>query len=129
MARYIIISTLTDEGAKTLKKNPDRVKKVNSELKDMGVNVLDQYVVLGDFDFLSIVEADDVSAITKVVVELLSRGSIRTVTYRVIPVNEFIESLKWKDFEQLCGSVYSNNFLNKKIRGKPETTWNRWRDR
>ncbi len=94
MARYIIISTLTDEGAKTLKKNPDRVKKVNSELKDMGVNVLDQYVVLGDFDFLSIVEADDVSAITKVVVELLSRGSIRTVTYRVIPVNEFIESLK-----------------------------------
>ncbi len=94
MARYIIISTLTDEGAKTLKKNPGRVKEVNAELKDLGLNVLDQYVVLGNFDFLSIVEADDEAAITRAIVELLSRGSIRTVTYRAIPMNEFIESLK-----------------------------------
>jgi uncharacterized protein with GYD domain len=94
MARYIIISTLTDEGAKTLKKNPGRVKEVNAELKYLGLNVLDQYVVLGDFDFLSIVEADDEAAIPKAIVELLSRGSIRTVTYRAIPMNEFIESLK-----------------------------------
>jgi uncharacterized protein with GYD domain len=94
MARYIIISTLTDEGAKTLKKNPGRVKEVNAELKYLGLDVLDQYVVLGNFDFLSIVEADDEAAITKAIVELLSRGSIRTVTYRAIPMNEFIESLK-----------------------------------
>ncbi len=33
MGRYIIISNLTDEGAKTLKKNPGRVKEVNAELK------------------------------------------------------------------------------------------------
>jgi uncharacterized protein with GYD domain len=94
MARYIIISTLTDEGAKTLKKNPGRVKEVNAELKDLGLNVLDQYAVLGNFDFLSIVEADNETAIAKAVVELLSRGSIKTATYRAIPINEFIESLK-----------------------------------
>ncbi len=39
MGRYVIISTLTDEGAKTLKENPGRVKEVNAELKEMGVNV------------------------------------------------------------------------------------------
>jgi uncharacterized protein with GYD domain len=94
MARYIIISTLTDEGAKTLKKNPGRVKEVNAELKDLGLNVLDQYAVLGNFDFLSIVEANNETAIAKAVVELLSRGSIKTATYRAIPINEFIESLK-----------------------------------
>lgn len=94
MARYIIISTLTDEGARTLKKNPERVREVNSELKEMGINVLEQYIVLGNFDFLNLVEANDDTAITKGVVELLSRGSIRTATYRVIPVNDFIESLK-----------------------------------
>ncbi len=94
MAKYIIISKLTDEGAKTLRENPGRVKKVNTECRDMGVNVLDQYVVLGDFDFVNIVEADDETAINRTVVELLSRGSIRTATYRVIPVNEFIESFK-----------------------------------
>ena len=94
MGRYIIISNLTDEGAKTLKKNPGRVKEVNAELKDMGVNVLDQYAVLGNFDFLTIVEADDETTIAKAVVEIASRGSIKTVTYKAIPIDEFIESLK-----------------------------------
>jgi len=94
MANYIIISNLTDEGAKTLKNNPDRVKEVNDELKDMGVNVLDQYAVLGNFDFLTIVEADDETAIAKAVVEIGSRGSIKTATYKAIPIDEFIESLK-----------------------------------
>jgi uncharacterized protein with GYD domain len=93
MAKYIIISNLTDEGAKTLKKNPGRVKEVNDELKDMGVNVLDQYAVLGNFDFVTIVEADD-ETITRAVVEIASRGSIKTATYRAIPINEFINSLK-----------------------------------
>ncbi|MCX9009736.1 MAG: GYD domain-containing protein [Candidatus Methanoperedens sp.] len=94
MARYIITSTLTDDGAKTLKKNPGRIKEVNAELKEMGIQVLDQYVVLGNFDFMTIVESEDENKIFKAVVELLSRGSIRTATYRAIPVNEFIESLE-----------------------------------
>ncbi|MCZ7393478.1 MAG: GYD domain-containing protein [Candidatus Methanoperedens sp.] len=94
MARYIIISNLTDEGARTLKKNPGRVKEVNAELKDMGVNVLDQYAVLGNFDFLTIVEADDEAVVSKAIVEILSRGSIKTATYKALPIDEFIESLR-----------------------------------
>jgi len=94
MGRYIIISNLTDEGAKTLKKNPGRVKEVNAELKDLGVNVLDQYAVLGNFDFLTVVEADDETTVAKAVVESASRGSIKTATYKAIPIDEFIESLK-----------------------------------
>lgn len=92
MAIYIIISDLTDEGAKTLKKNPGRVKEVNDELKAMGVKVLDQYAVLGNFDFLSIVEADDEATVSKAIVEILSRGSIKTSTYKAIPIDEFIAS-------------------------------------
>ena len=94
MARYVIISNLTDEGARTLKKNPGRVKEVNDELGYMGVKVVDQYAVLGNFDFLTIVEADDEATVTKAVVEIASRGSIKTATYRMIPIDEFIESLK-----------------------------------
>ena len=94
MSRYIIISNLTDEGAKTLKKNPGRIKEVNNEIKNMGVEVIDQYAVLGNFDFLSIVEADDETKITKAIVEIASRGSIKTVTYKVMEIDEFIKSLK-----------------------------------
>jgi uncharacterized protein with GYD domain len=94
MAKFIIISNLTDEGAKTLKKNPGRIKEVNGELKDMGVEVLDQYAVLGNFDFVTIVEAVDDSRVTKALVEIASRGSIKTSTYRALPIDEFIDSLK-----------------------------------
>jgi uncharacterized protein with GYD domain len=94
MSRYIIISNLTDEGAKTLKKNPGRVKEVNNELKNMGVEVVDQYAVLGNFDFLSIVEPEDETNIMKAIVEIASRGSIKTATYKVMQIDEFIKSLK-----------------------------------
>ena len=94
MSIYIIISDLTDEGAKTLKKNPGRVKEVNVELEGMGVKVLDQYAILGNFDFLTVVEADDEATVGKAIVEILSRGSIKTATYKAIPIDEFIESLK-----------------------------------
>ncbi len=94
MSRYIIISNLTDEGAKTLKKNPGRVKEVNNELKNMGVEVIDQYAVLGNFDFISIVEAEDETNITKAIVEIASRGSIKTATYKLMQIDDFIKSLK-----------------------------------
>lgn len=60
----------------------------------MGVKVLDQYAVLGNFDFLSIVEADDEATVTKAIVEILSRGSIKTSTYKAILIDEFIASLR-----------------------------------
>ncbi len=94
MSRYIIISNLTDEGAKTLKKNAGRIKEVNSELKSMGVNVIDQYAVLGNFDFVTIVEAEDDIMVMKAVIAIDSRGSIKTATYKAVPIEEFIESLK-----------------------------------
>ncbi len=94
MSRYIIISNLTDEGAKTLKKNAGRIKEVNAELKSMGVNVIDQYAVLGNFDFVTIVEAEDDIMVMKAVIAIDSRGSIKTATYKAVPIDEFIESLK-----------------------------------
>ena len=94
MSRYIVISNLTDEGAKTLKKNAGRIKEVNAELKSMGVNVIDQYTVLGNFDFVTIVEAEDDIMVMKAVIAIDSRGSIKTATFKAVPIDEFIESLK-----------------------------------
>ena len=94
MPKYIIMSNLTDEGAKTLKKNAGRIKEVNAELKNMGVEVIDQYEVLGNFDFISIVDAQDDNEVMKAVIAIASRGSIKTETYKAVPIDEFLESLK-----------------------------------
>ncbi|KUO80707.1 MAG: GYD domain superfamily, partial [Pyrobaculum sp. JCHS_4] len=90
----VVISRLTDEGAETLEKRPERVKEVNKELEAYGVKVLEQYVVFGDFDFISIVEVEDVRKFLKAMINLNSRGTIRTTTYLVMPVDEALNALK-----------------------------------
>ncbi len=94
MPYYIMLSNLTDEGAKTIKKNPDRIKDVSAEVEAMGVKVIAQYAVMGPYDFVNILEAPDNEAITRVSVELSSRGSMRVMTLAAIPIDEFIDRLK-----------------------------------
>lgn len=93
MATYILLSTLTDEGAKTIKKNPGRIKEVNKELEALGVKVTAQYVVLGPYDFVNIVEAPDNQTIARVSAELSSRGSVKILTLAGIPIDDFIAGL------------------------------------
>ncbi len=94
MATFIMLSTLTDEGAKTIKSKPERIKEVNEELAALGATVKTQYAVLGPYDFVSIVEARDQGTIARVSAELASRGSIKLLTLTAIPIDDFIASLK-----------------------------------
>lgn len=94
MASYIIMSTLTDEGRKTIKEKPDRILEVNKELEKMGVKVKQQFAVLGPYDFVNIVEAPDNETVMRMSVELGARGSVQLITLPAIPVEEFIKKLK-----------------------------------
>ncbi len=94
MGKYIMLSTLTDEGRKTVKMRPERIKEVNKELEKMGVKVVEQYAVLGPYDFVNIVEAPNNEAISKVAIELGSRGTLKLMTLAAIPINRFIKNLK-----------------------------------
>jgi uncharacterized protein with GYD domain len=42
MAIYVMLTNLTDEGRKTIKENPGRIKEVNKEVEAMGVKLLAQ---------------------------------------------------------------------------------------
>ena len=50
MEIFIMLSRLTDEGRKTVKMRPERIKEVNIEIEKMGAKVLEQYAVLGEYD-------------------------------------------------------------------------------
>ncbi len=94
MSIYVLLSTLTDEGRKTVKERPERIKEVNREIEALGVKVLSQYVVLGPYDFVNIVEAADNKTIAHMSLELGSRGTVQIMSLAAIPIDEFIESLK-----------------------------------
>jgi len=80
MPYYILLSSLTDEGWKTVREKPERIKEVNKELQTFGVRVISQYAVLGHYDFVNIVEAPNNETIAKVSIELGSRGTIKIVS-------------------------------------------------
>jgi uncharacterized protein with GYD domain len=89
-----MLTTLTDEGRKTIKEKPERVKEVNKEVESMGVKILCQYALLGQYDFVNILEAPSNKVIAKVAMELGARGTLQTMTLAAISLDDFIDSLK-----------------------------------
>jgi len=94
MPTYILLSNLTDDGAKALKAKPKRLQEVNKEIERFGAKVTAQYAVLGPYDFVSIVECPDNDTIARVSVELSSRGSVRLLTLPAMPVANFVRNLR-----------------------------------
>ena len=56
MPLYILLSTLTPEGRKTIKKNAERIKEVNKEIEAYGAKVVGQYAVLGPTTSLTLLK-------------------------------------------------------------------------
>ncbi len=95
MPTFIMLSTLTDDGAETVKANPDRIREVREELEQQfGIRIVAQYAVLGPYDFVNIVEAPDIETVARVSAEMAARGSVKIQTLAAIPVDEFIARLK-----------------------------------
>jgi len=94
MATYIMLSTLTDEGRKTLKARPDRLKSVNKEVEEMGARVRAQYAVLGGYDFVNVIEAPSNEVMARISMELGSRGTLKVTTLPGMTIDEFMVNMQ-----------------------------------
>jgi uncharacterized protein with GYD domain len=93
MPKYLMLSTLSEQGLQTLRSNPERLREVNRDVEELGVKVLYQWFLLGPHDFVNIVEAADSAAIAKVSVVLGARGSVHTQSYEMLDVDDLLELL------------------------------------
>jgi uncharacterized protein with GYD domain len=94
MPTYILMSTLTPEGRQTLHKDPDRLEAVNKEIADFGCKVVAQYAVLGQCDFITVIEASDNETVAHLSVDLGSRGTVNIVSLPAIPIQDLRAKLK-----------------------------------
>lgn len=94
MGIYVMLTTLTDKGRKTIRDKPERIKEVNEEVKKMGARILSQYALFGPYDFVNILSADSDEIIAKIAVALGARGTLKTMTLPAIEVDKFIASIK-----------------------------------
>ena len=88
-----MLSTLGPGGWATLQENPERLHEVTREVESMGLKVIAQYALMGQWDFLNIIEAPDEKTMARAAVTLAARGTMRTTTLQAIPIADLIEAL------------------------------------
>jgi uncharacterized protein with GYD domain len=93
MATFVMLSTIGPDGFATLRENPKRLLEVNADVEAMGVKVLHQWALLGQWDFLNVIEAPDEVTMAKVATTLAARGTLKTTTFTAVDVGEFIDKL------------------------------------
>lgn len=94
MATYAMLSTIGPDGWATIRENPDRILAVKEEVESFGLTVVAQYALMGQYDFLNIIESPDEQTMAKAAVDLAARGTMRTTTLQAIPIDEFVATLR-----------------------------------
>ena len=94
MPTYAMLSTLGPGGWATIREKPERMLEVTGEVESMGLKVIAQYALLGQWDFLNIIEAPDEAAMARCAVTLAARGTMRTTTLQALPIEQLVEALK-----------------------------------
>ena len=89
-----MLSRLSEQGLQTLRANPERLRQVNRDVEELGAKVLQQWFMLGPYDFLNIVEAPDAATIARLSIALGARGSVHTESYEAIDVDAFLKILE-----------------------------------
>ena len=94
MPYYMMLTKLTDLGRKTMMRNPGRVWEVNKEVEEMGAKIITQYALLGQWDFINILEAPNNTVIARVASALGSRGTLEPLTCAAITIEDLIKELQ-----------------------------------
>ena len=96
MSVYLMLTTLTDAGRRALQEDPEILKEINKEVEFMGVKILSQYALLGQYDFVNILEAPSNEVMAKLAIRLSAKGTTQTLTLAAITLDDLITALKEK---------------------------------
>jgi uncharacterized protein with GYD domain len=94
MTIYIALFNLTDAGIKAAKDSPRRLDAAKKLLADMGGEMKEFYMVMGEFDFVGICEAPDDAVMARYVLQLGGLGFVRTKTLKAFPETAYREIIR-----------------------------------
>ncbi|MEX1181106.1 MAG: GYD domain-containing protein [Cucumibacter sp.] len=82
MARYIVLMNWTEQGIKTVKDSPKRLKKAREMGKKYGVTIDEFYLTIGAHDMVVLMTARDDTGMAKFLLAQGMGGNIRTVSLK-----------------------------------------------
>jgi uncharacterized protein with GYD domain len=88
MATYIVLSTFTDQGLRTVKDTTKRAEAVREMARKMGVETKSLYWTVGKYDVVVTFEAPDDASMTALSLAISSAGNVRTQTMRAFSSDE-----------------------------------------
>jgi len=86
MSMYFLLGTLTSTGQKMVHENHNLVVEATREVSVEGAEVLGQYAVLGRYDFVMLVEANDNDAVARLSLEIGVRTGLHVETLPAIAI-------------------------------------------
>ena len=89
MSNYILLLTLTPAGRQRMLAEPGSLLEAEEGVSVPGVEMLGLYGVLGEYDFISIVEAPDNETVARFSLELGVRAGAQVETLPAIPIARF----------------------------------------
>jgi uncharacterized protein with GYD domain len=89
-----MLTTLTDKGREAINEDPEKLREINKEVELLGAKIIDQYALLGQYDFINILEAPTNEVMARMSIRLSAKGTMQTMTLAAIPLEKLIESLK-----------------------------------
>ncbi len=94
MTTYILLMNLTDQGIKDIKEAPQRIEEPLQGLETIGGKLKSFYAVMGDYDYVAIVECPSDEVALTFLLLLSSLGNVRTKTLKAFTKEEFAEMVK-----------------------------------
>ncbi len=94
MPTYIGLYKFTDQGVKAIKDAPGRLEAAIKGTEKMGGKITGFYAVMGEYDYVGIVEFPSDEVATTYALALSSLGNVRTTTLRAYTKEEFTAIVK-----------------------------------
>ncbi|NIS61328.1 MAG: GYD domain-containing protein [Proteobacteria bacterium] len=91
MATYIMLHRHTQKGIENIKRSPVRLHAARKALKALGAELKQFYVVAGQYDIVTIIEAPDDETIAKFALDVASKGNVTTETLPAFTEDEYRE--------------------------------------
>ena len=95
MSTYFLLMTLTQEGRNLMHDDPEVILHAAHSSENPEVHCMGLYAVLGEHDFITVLEAPDNETAARFSIELGSKagGDIKTVP--AIPVSRLDQRIQW----------------------------------
>jgi uncharacterized protein with GYD domain len=89
MPTYIELVSWTDQGIRNIKEAPQRMDAFKKTIEAAGGKLIAFYFTMGRYDIVTVIDAPSDEALTNIILNTGSKGSVRSETLKAYSEQEF----------------------------------------